>query len=181
VAASANAGGKLPRWMPTKPSGAERAGRPGARRRSDPLRQGVHYRSRGPGGIQRPSRRVLDERTIRRLAQVTFLVVCSGNTCRSPMAEGFCESFWRRSSAARKPSLPAWGMWSSRRAQVPTEGASLPRRRESLGGSGDRHLRAPVPAPDRRVVNRADYILAMTAGHATMVTAMAANAGDRSG
>jgi protein-tyrosine phosphatase len=31
---------------------------------------------------------VLDERTIRRLATVTVLFVCTGNTCRSPMAEG---------------------------------------------------------------------------------------------
>lgn len=31
---------------------------------------------------------VLDERILRRLTQVNFLVVCSGNTCRSPMAEG---------------------------------------------------------------------------------------------
>src|SRR4029077_10469822 len=31
---------------------------------------------------------VLDERTIRRLTKVNFLMVCSGNTCRSPMAEG---------------------------------------------------------------------------------------------
>jgi protein-tyrosine phosphatase len=30
---------------------------------------------------------VLDERTFRRLATVTFLFVCTGNTCRSPMAE----------------------------------------------------------------------------------------------
>jgi tRNA threonylcarbamoyl adenosine modification protein (Sua5/YciO/YrdC/YwlC family) len=31
---------------------------------------------------------VLDERTIRRLATVHILFVCTGNTCRSPMAEG---------------------------------------------------------------------------------------------
>lgn len=31
---------------------------------------------------------VIDERTIRRLASLNILLVCSGNTCRSPMAEG---------------------------------------------------------------------------------------------
>lgn len=33
-------------------------------------------------------RGVLDERTIRRLATVSILLVCTANTCRSPMAEG---------------------------------------------------------------------------------------------
>ncbi len=31
---------------------------------------------------------VLDERAIRRLASTSVLLICSGNTCRSPMAEG---------------------------------------------------------------------------------------------
>ena len=34
---------------------------------------------------------VLDERAIRRLASTTILLVCSGNTCRSPMAEALCK------------------------------------------------------------------------------------------
>ncbi len=34
---------------------------------------------------------VLDERAVRRLASSTILLVCSGNTCRSPMAEGLCK------------------------------------------------------------------------------------------
>lgn len=34
---------------------------------------------------------VLDERAVRRLAATTILFVCSGNTCRSPMAEALCK------------------------------------------------------------------------------------------
>jgi protein-tyrosine phosphatase len=34
---------------------------------------------------------VFDERAIRRLASNTILFVCSGNTCRSPMAEALCK------------------------------------------------------------------------------------------
>jgi protein-tyrosine phosphatase len=33
---------------------------------------------------------VLDERMIRRMLTLSLLFVCSGNTCRSPMAEGIC-------------------------------------------------------------------------------------------
>ncbi len=36
--------------------------------------------------VARPG--VFDERTIRRIATLTILFVCSGNTCRSPMAQG---------------------------------------------------------------------------------------------
>jgi L-threonylcarbamoyladenylate synthase len=35
---------------------------------------------------------VFDERAIRRLASNTILFVCSGNTCRSPMAEALCKN-----------------------------------------------------------------------------------------
>ncbi len=35
---------------------------------------------------------VLDARAVRRLASKTILLVCSGNTCRSPMAEALCQA-----------------------------------------------------------------------------------------
>jgi protein arginine phosphatase len=34
---------------------------------------------------------VLDEDVLRRMRTVTILYVCTGNSCRSPMAEGFCK------------------------------------------------------------------------------------------
>ena len=34
---------------------------------------------------------VWDERTVQRMATVNILFVCSGNTCRSPIAEGLCK------------------------------------------------------------------------------------------
>ena len=39
---------------------------------------------------------VYDERIIERLLRTTILFVCSGNTCRSPMAEAIGASCWRR-------------------------------------------------------------------------------------
>lgn len=39
-------------------------------------------------GFQLLRQGVLDERTVRRMAAISVLFVCTGNTCRSPMAEG---------------------------------------------------------------------------------------------
>ncbi len=56
-----------------------------------------------PGGLPRFEvlrDGVLDERSIRNLLRWTMLLVCSGNTCRSPMAEGI----------ARKLAASRWGL-----------------------------------------------------------------------
>ncbi len=54
----------------------------------------------GPDGLKLHIERegVFDERTLRRLSRYTLLLVCSGNTCRSPMAEGIARA---RIAAAR--------------------------------------------------------------------------------
>ena len=47
---------------------------------------------------------VYDERIIERLLRTTILFVCSGNTCRSPMAEAIARRCWRKSCACRSRS-----------------------------------------------------------------------------
>jgi len=57
-----------PRWRPAR-----------YRRSSTLVRvEGDHYAHHTPG--------VIDERIIHRMADLTILFLCSGNTCRSPMA-----------------------------------------------------------------------------------------------
>ena len=116
---------------------------------------------------------VLDERTLRRLTQVTFLLVCTGNTCRSPMAEGLLRHLLAKRLGCSESELAERGY------QV-----------ESAGTAGFDGMPASQPAvavPHRRgidltghraaaltleIIQRADYILTMTAGHLDVVTAM---------
>jgi L-threonylcarbamoyladenylate synthase len=116
---------------------------------------------------------VLDERTIRRLTNLNLLLVCSGNTCRSPMAEGIL-----RRLLAERLDCPEIEL-ASRGYHVESAGLS------ALGGT------APSPPAVRvlrdqgidisahrsqpltpELANRADYIFTMTAAHLESLAAL---------
>ncbi|GMV98543.1 MAG: hypothetical protein AMXMBFR83_28930 [Phycisphaerae bacterium] len=109
---------------------------------------------------------VMDERTIRRLTQVNFLVVCSGNTCRSPMAEGLL-----RRLLAEKLAIPEADL-AVRGYNVESAGASAvaglsptPAAVRVLKARGidiSTHQSRPL-LPDMAL--RADHVFAMTQGH----------------
>lgn len=123
---------------------------------------------------------VMDERTIRRLAQMVFLVVCSGNTCRSPMAEGLLRRLLAEKLGCSEDDLALRGYsvesaGTSAYAGSPASPAAvmaLSRLGIDISGHRSRSL-----TPD--LLNRADHIFAMTAGHARIVAATAPAAGDR--
>ncbi len=116
---------------------------------------------------------VFDERIIQRQLRTTVLFVCSGNTCRSPMAEAL----------ARKQIADAYGVsedqLDSKGISVVSAGVfALPGTRatpqavdavKSLGGDLSKHRSQPL-TPE--LLHSADAIYAMGHSHAMSIQAM---------
>ncbi len=116
---------------------------------------------------------VLDERTIRRLARLTITFVCTGNTCRSPMAAGLCRAMLAKRLGTTPEALPdlgvivqSAGVGGGPGAPATAEAVEACRRR-GVNISG--HRSQPL---GYEVVNGSDYIFVMTAGHLEAVRSM---------
>lgn len=128
--------------------------------------------------ILRPG--VLDERTVRRLATVTILFVCTGNTCRSPMAEGI----FRQMAAERL---------GCDEADLAQRGVVM-RSAGTLGVNGGRASREAIEVCRKRgidlsdhvsqgltvdLIQPADYIFTMGRHHVDVVRSIAPRDADR--
>jgi protein-tyrosine phosphatase len=76
-----------------------------------PARQGkasvvVRLDPRKPPEIQREG--MISEKEILRVARPCILFVCTGNTCRSPMAEALCRHYLEEQGMGRESVLPFW-------------------------------------------------------------------------
>lgn len=123
---------------------------------------------------------VLDERTIRRLNRTNFLLVCSGNTCRSPMAAGILRRLLAEKIGCREDELPEKGYFvESAGTGAYSGGPATPEAIEALQAKGidiSDHRSQPLTLEQ---INRADYIFAMTGRQAENIRALAAHAEDR--
>jgi protein-tyrosine-phosphatase/tRNA A37 threonylcarbamoyladenosine synthetase subunit TsaC/SUA5/YrdC len=134
----------------------------------------------GPARFQEPATRVriagdtwrieapgvYDEDELRRLTACLILFVCTGNTCRSPMAEALCKAMLAARLDCAVEELPQRGWWvmsagvSAFPGDVPAPEAQQAVR--TLGANLGEHQSRPV-RPELAAV--ADYLLAMTRSH----------------
>ena len=117
---------------------------------------------------------VWDERTIRKLATLSILFVCTGNTCRSPMAEGLCKQMIAEAMKCSPDDLPARGIVVRSagtsgygRGGAAPEAIELCRKR---GIDISEHVIRPLTL---ELIHTSDYIYTMARQHAEAVRSIA--------
>ncbi len=116
---------------------------------------------------------VLDERTIHRLATVTVLFVCTGNTCRSPMAEGLFKQMVARKLGCSVDDLTNRGIIIRSAGTLGINGGRASR--EAIEVSGSRGIDISGHASHGLTVDlirQASYIYTMGNHHRDVVRSL---------
>jgi len=123
---------------------------------------------------------IYDQRIIDRLLKTTILFVCSGNTCRSPMAEGIARMVLANNRGLPPDELESSGItvisagsYAAAGNKATAEAIEVARQ---MGFDLSRHRSRPLTA---ELINQADHIYTMTRAHAAAVAATAPSAVDK--
>ncbi|MFP3938274.1 MAG: L-threonylcarbamoyladenylate synthase [Phycisphaerae bacterium] len=122
---------------------------------------------------------VYDERSVRRMMNRRILFLCSGNTCRSPLAAGIAKKFFAERLNCRVQDLPKHGLEISSAGlnapagARPSEEAVTVAREQGAEISRHRTRRATV-----ELITGADVVLCMTGAQVAAVGRLAAEAGN---
>jgi L-threonylcarbamoyladenylate synthase len=123
---------------------------------------------------------VYDERIVERLLRTTVLFVCSGNTCRSPMAEAIARSVLSKNLNVTEAELERKGINVLSAGTYAMPGVrATPQAVDAvreLGVDLSRHRSRPLTV---ELIHQADVIYTMGVGHAHAVRSLVPGAADK--
>jgi len=123
---------------------------------------------------------IYDQRIIERLLRTTILFVCSGNTCRSPMAEALTRQILAKKLGINEMDLEKKGLsvLSAGSFAMPGAKAATPaiEALKPLGADLSRHRSRPLSV---ELIHQADVVYVMSRNHAQQVVGLVPSAAEK--
>ncbi len=134
----------------------------------------------GKNGFEVLREGVVASRTLKRYMSVNILFVCSGNTCRSPMAEALCKQAIARELDCSADVLADQGIFvrsagASSFGSGPASSGAVEAVKK-FGANLDGHCAQSL---DQELLNSADHVFCMTHNHREVVVSMVPEIGDK--
>lgn len=133
-----------------------------------------------PAGFSILRQGVYSEKQLRKMLTVNILFVCTGNTCRSPMAEGFAKKLLAQKLGLRIDRLEQMGYKIASCGVIAMNGiGASPESVRFCDSKGVDISGHKSQRPDAEMLRESDYIFTMSAGHKNDIISISPEAGEK--
>ena len=123
---------------------------------------------------------IVSRQSVRRMTAEVILFVCTGNTCRSPMAEALFRQMLAERLGCQSDELPDRGFFVSSAGIAAGYGSAASPESVSLAAERGADLTGHESQPlTERLLNHADFVYTMTRGHRNAILSRRPDLADR--